>query len=186
MKNFTRTFIFFLLLTVLFAFATPERKLEKLTSKVWSEQEVSLQQLDVPDSLKVEINEWYQVTDDTGNLLGFACNSTAFGCKVGGCAAPSNPNVQSYETFDYNVIYDRDFKIKKVDIANYGGQYGYEICRAKWLEQFEGQTDGFELNTNIDGISGATVSAQFLIDDLNSLGALLKKFDLGDLSVSTN
>ena len=100
--------------------------------------------------------------------------TTAFGCKVGGCAAPSNPNVESYETFDYIVIYDNSLSIIKVDIAEYGGQYGYEICRAKWLKQFVGSTSGFELGGNIDGITGATVSAKYLIDDLNDTGEKIK------------
>lgn len=172
---------------VLFSFATPERKVEKLTSKIWDDQVVELEKMEVPDSLRGEVNELYAVKSENGEVLGYACDATAFGCKVGGCAAPSNPNVQSYETFDYIVIYNTDFEIKKVDISNYGGQYGYEICRAKWLKQFEGSTNDFKLNDNIDGISGATVSAQFLIDDLNALGTLLISSDVSsELSAATN
>jgi len=186
MKRFTLTSFFAALAILLFAFAVPERKLEKLTSKVWTDESFQLEQLEVPDSLKAEMNDLYKVTSNEGQLLGYVCNTTAFGCKVGGCAAPSNPNVQSYETFEYIVIYDRDFRIKKIDISNYGGQYGYQICRSKWLEQFEGSTKDFELNENIDGISGATVSAQFLVDDLNDLGALLPSLGLEFLAVTSN
>jgi hypothetical protein len=170
---------------VLFSFVTPERKLEKLTSKVWADLPIELEQLQIADSLTSELGEFYKVTSN-GELLGYACYTSAFGCRVGGCAAPSNPNVQSYETFDYIVIYDTDLNVKKVDIANYGGQYGYEICRKKWLQQFEGKNSGFKLEDNIDGISGATVSAQFLIDDLNSVGSTLLDIDLHDLSSASN
>lgn len=186
MKRFTLTSFSAALAILLFAFVVPERKLEKLTSKVWTDQSFQLERLQVPDSLKAEVNELYKVTSNEGELLGYVCNTSAFGCKVGGCAAPSNPNVQAYETFDYIVIYDRDFRIKKIDISNYGGQYGYQICRAKWLEQFEGNTKDFILNENIDGISGATVSAQYLVDDLNDLGVLLPTIGLESLTVSTN
>lgn len=65
--------------------------------------------------------------------------------------------------------------ILKIDISDYGGEYGYEICRAKWLKQFNGKSSGFILEENIDGISGATVSATYLIDDVNILGKYLKK-----------
>lgn len=173
------------MLVVLFSFATPDRKLEKLAAKVWSDQELQLQKMDIPDSLVVDLGDFYTISSGD-KLLGYACYTTAFGCRVGGCAAATNPNAQSYETFDYIVIYDTNLDIKKVDIANYGGQYGYEICRAKWLKQFEGKNSGFKLNEDIDGISGATVSAQFLIDDLNAVGAILTNFDIDGLSAAVD
>lgn len=174
-----------LCLVALVAFATPEKKMNKLASKVWKDKEVELTAMDIPDSLKSDIITM-SVVKSEGKALGYICYTTAFGCRVGGCAAPSTPNTQSYETFDYIVVYDTDLNIKKVDIANYGGQYGYEICRPKWLEQFVGKNKGFELEKNIDGISGATVSAQYLIDDLNQIGGTLKGIDLEKLSVSAN
>ena len=158
-------------------FVTPEKKLDKLVSKVWKGQETALSPVDIPDSVMNEIGNLNEVYINN-ELVGFACYTTAFGCRVGGCAAPGNPNVQSYETFDYIVVYDLNFEILKVDVANYGGQYGYEICRSKWLQQFEGKTDGFVLNENIDGITGATVSAQYLIDDLNEVGKKIKNSNL--------
>lgn len=181
MNKIVRYFIFAGLMISLVSFIIPEKKLQKLIGKIWSDQEVEVHQLDLPDSLVKDLNQLYEVKAN-GEVIGYACFNTAFGCRVGGCAAPSNPNALSYETFDYYVIYDTDLKIKKVDIANYGGQYGYEICRAKWLKQFQGKTDGFALNDDIDGVSGATVSAQFLVDDLNAVGHTLKSIDLSSFS----
>ena len=158
---------------MLFAFANPDKKINKLVAKIWKDQPVTLEQVDLPDSLKADILQFNEVMSG-GKLVGYACYTTAFGCRIGGCAAPGNANVQSYETFDYIVVYDKNMSILKVDIANYSGQYGYEICRSKWLSQFKGQTTGFKLNENIDGISGATVSATYLIDDLNAVGKILK------------
>ena len=43
-----------------------------------------------------------------------------------------------------------------------------KFARKNWLAQFIGQTMGFRLEDNIDGISGATVSASYLIDDFES------------------
>ena len=172
-----------LAISLLVAFAAPDKKLSKVVSKIWKDQEVTLHTLHLPDTIKSDITRLVEVRSD-GTLMGYACYTTAFGCRVGGCAAPTNPNVQSYETFDYIAVYDTDLKIIKVSIAEYGGQYGYEICRAKWLDQFSGSNSGFELNKNVDGISGATVSAQFLIDDLNAVGGLLKDLDLESLTAS--
>lgn len=172
-------------LFVLASFATPERKLEKLAAKVWTEEVLELREVAIADSLKLDLGTFYEIHGENG-LVGYACATTAFGCRIGGCAAPTNPNVQSYETFDYVVIYNKDLTVAKVDITNYGGQYGYQICRAKWLEQFEGKAHGYVLEENIDGISGATVSAQFLIDDLNAVGLLLKTLDLSSFSTSKN
>jgi len=185
MKSIIKISATILGLVILVSFATPEKKMNKLASKVWKDKEVELLALEIPDSLKTDIIAM-SVVKTEGVTVGYACYTTAFGCRVGGCAAPSTPNVQSYETFDYIVIYDTDLIIKKVDIADYGGQYGYEICRPKWLSQFIGQTNGFKLGENIDGISGATVSAQYLIDDLNAIGGTLKALNIEGLAVSTN
>lgn len=163
------------------AFVSPQKKIDKIVAKIWKDKEVTVFRLAVPDSLEKDIMMLNEVTFE-GKALGYVCYAMAFGCQIGGCAAPSNPNSQTYETFDYIVVYDADLNILKVDIADYGGQYGYEICRKKWLAQFQGDNSGFVLNANIDGISGATVSAKYLIDDLNMIGGKLQTLDLSELT----
>ena len=185
MKYIIKISAIVLCLIALVAFATPEKKLNKLAARVWSDKEIELQALEIPDSLLGDIISLNLVTEN-GKAIGYACYTTAYGCKVGGCAAPSKANIQANETFDYIVIYDINLNIKKVDIADYGGQYGYEICRPKWLKQFIGENSGFKLEENIDGISGATVSATYLIDDLNTIGAKMKRMDLSKLTASVN
>lgn len=179
-KKITYAALLFTIFFVASSFANPEKKINKLVSKVWKGSEYALEKIEIPDSLKTDLGLLNRVVINDVTA-GYVCYTTAFGCKVGGCAAPSNPNVQSYETFDYIVVYDSLFSILKVDIAEYGGQYGYEICRVKWLEQFEGSRTGFELGKNIDGITGATVSAQYLIDDLNVVGKKIQEFAGNDL-----
>ncbi len=157
------------------SFTSPEKKLEKIISKIWKGENYSLTEMELPDSLSREIQLFKSIYVDS-QIVGYACYTTAFGCRVGGCAAPSNANVQSYETFDYIVVYDTKLNILKVDIADYGGSYGYEICNARWLKQFEGSNSAFKLGENVDGITGATVSATFLIDDLNAIGKGIKNY----------
>lgn len=153
----------------LLSFANPQKRISKLISKIWKDKEVSLQRVDLdkPINKISRLNTLYT----EGKLIGYACYTSANGCRIGGCSAPTDQVDDSYESFDYIVIYDVDMKILKVDIANYGGEYGYEICRAKWLKQFKGKSKGFVLNESIDGISGATVSASHLIDNINQLGS---------------
>ena len=169
MKRILKLSISFVFLLALFSFGNPGKKLNKLCSKIWKNQVVMLKQVSLPESSDMDITQLNEIWSND-EIVGYACYTTAFGCRIGGCAAPSNPNVESYETFDYIVIYDRDLNIIKVDVAEYGGQYGYEICRSKWLSQFKGENNGFKLEENIDGIAGATISASYLIDDLNTLG----------------
>ena len=158
---------------VFFSFTSADKQMNKVVAKVWKGLSLEMNQIILADSLKNDIIQLNAVRSEN-ELLGYACFTSAYACRVGGCAAPTNPNVNSYETFDYVVVYDSDMKILKVEIANYTGQYGYEICRQKWLAQFIGSTSNFKLEENIDGISGATVSATFLIEDLNNVGDKLK------------
>ena len=175
----------FIGLVIVFAFVNPEKKVNKLVAKVWKNQEVSLSSMEVPDTLAAEITSLDAVYKD-GEIVGYACYATAFGCRIGGCAAATQGTVQANETFDYIVIYDQNLLILKIDIANYSGEYGFEICRPKWLTQFIGKTLGFELEKNIDGISGATVSASFLIEDLNALGKTMNLLIIPEDTVSNN
>ena len=157
---------------MVFSFANPEKKIQKLIHKIWKNTEFTLQHIDLNNQID-DLSQLNAIVSDN-DLLGYACYTYSHGCRIGGCSAPSSSTDDSYEVFEYIVIYDTNLSILKIDIAEYGGEYGYEICRSKWLKQFEGETVGFMLNENIDGISGATVSATYLIDDLNKLGKKMR------------
>jgi len=161
------------LLLLLFSFSNPEKKIHKLIKKVWKDVELSMKQVEL-EYIPVNITQLNKVFGNN-ELLGYACYTYSTGCKVGGCSAPSpEKRDETYEVFEYIIIYDTNLIIQKVDIANYGGDYGYEICRPGWLKQFKGKKNGFELNKNIDGIAGATISATYLIYDINSLSDTLE------------
>jgi len=157
---------FLLLIFSVFSFTKKEKSIDKLVQKIWKTEDIKRVPIKVPDSLKHNLSDSYILLKDD-QVLGYACYTTAYGCQVGGCAKSSDPNAQAYETFDYIVIFDTNFSIKKVEIAQYPGAYGYQICRRSWLKQFTGKTPNIELNKDVDGVSGATISAQFLVDDLN-------------------
>lgn len=165
----------FFTLLVVFSFTNPDRKMERIVNKLWKDIECTITSVQLEDPLEslTKLNAIY--TTDGNTLLGYACYTYSHGCRIGGCSAPSAKADDTYEVFEYIIIYDTKMNILKIDISDYGGEYGYEICRAKWLKQFNGKSSGFILEENIDGISGATVSATYLIDDVNILGNYLKK-----------
>lgn len=80
--------------------------------------------------------------------------------------APSMKNV-----FDYLVIFNKDLSIEKAKILIYREQHGRQIGTARWLSQFKGLStnDNPVLGKNIDGISGATISATSMTKAINNL-----------------
>ena len=67
-----------------------------------------------------------------------------------------------FHKFEYYIIFDTKGEILKVEVLNYNENYGAEICNKRWLKQFHqiNTSSFFEYNTTVDGISGATLSAQ--------------------------
>ncbi len=77
--------------------------------------------------------------------------------------------------FDYMVIFDKDLVIKQVKVLIYRSTYGGEIMSRSWLKQFIGKTNGKEMtmNKDIDGISGATLSAPSITEGIKELSLLI-------------
>ncbi|RLD75106.1 MAG: hypothetical protein DRJ07_18680 [Bacteroidetes bacterium] len=107
------------------------------------------------------------------------------GCVMGGCKNSkidnmdiimSNNFTERYEHFDYMAILNKDLSIKKIKVLVYDGEYGFEITSKLWLKQFIGyQGEKLKYGSDIQAISGATVSAQSISDDIQLLVELAKK-----------
>ncbi len=71
--------------------------------------------------------------------------------------APSLKNV-----FDYVVLFTPDLTVKKSKILIYREDHGRQVGSQRWLQQFIGKKSGETLTygEDIDGISGATISAK--------------------------
>jgi Na+-translocating ferredoxin:NAD+ oxidoreductase RnfG subunit len=66
--------------------------------------------------------------------------------------------------------------VQQVRIYNYQATHGQEITSKNWLRQFKNYTGEKELmaGKNIDAISGATISVDAIISDIEFItGALL-------------
>ena len=73
-----------------------------------------------------------------------------------------------FENFDYMIVINPDYEIIDIKILKYRSEYGYEISNKGWLKQFYSKPGTrFEYRKNIDALSGATFSAQSLVNDIN-------------------
>ena len=84
------------------------------------------------------------------------------------------------DTFDYLVLFDPTFTIKKATVLVYREDYGGEIASKRWLGQFaQKQTSlGFTYGDNISAISGATISVQSMTASMNYVFASLRQMNL--------
>mgnify|MGYP003624826122 CR=1 FL=1 len=84
--------------------------------------------------------------------------------------------------FDYMVIFDKELVIKKVKVLIYRSTYGGEIMSHSWLKQFIGETNGQEMamDKDIDGISGATLSAPSITLGVKDLSLLIAEITRRD------
>lgn len=75
------------------------------------------------------------------------------------------------DEFDYLVLFDINFIIKKSKVLIYREDYGSEIGSKRWLKQLIGksQNDALIYGNNIAAISGATISVKSMTKAINDL-----------------
>jgi len=73
--------------------------------------------------------------------------------------------------FDYLVVFNHELKVVNSKVLIYREDYGGEIGSKRWLKQFLGKTGGDRVNceTNIDAISGATISVRSMTKSMDNL-----------------
>lgn len=157
-------------------------KIEKLIHKQWKGWDVELKEVTLNEELGSGLSDRqvYRLNHQD-SLLGFLVLSRAYGCHEGGCndetSVADRVVDSSYEIFYYAVLFNREMNIELVRILQYESEFGYEICGKRWLGQFRG-SNGCELEygQQIDGISGATVSAKSITYDINNLCWIMSDF----------
>lgn len=80
------------------------------------------------------------------------------------------------DTFEYLILFDPSFTIKKATVLIYREDYGGEIASKRWLSQFvkKQSNDAFVFGNNISAISGATISVQSMTASVNHVFSSLK------------
>lgn len=73
--------------------------------------------------------------------------------------------------FDYLVLFDTELKVVRTNVLIYREEYGGEIGSTRWLKQFTGKTgkDRVSIESNIDAISGATISVRSMTKSMDNL-----------------
>jgi Na+-translocating ferredoxin:NAD+ oxidoreductase RnfG subunit len=72
-----------------------------------------------------------------------------------------------FEYFDYLLAFAPDFSVLGLTVTVYRSSHGAAICQKKWLSQFEAYAgEELTLGKEIDAVTGATISATALVNDM--------------------
>lgn len=147
--------------------------IEKRVNKFYKGEGVTLDMDDIKaDTSLFGVGYSMPIKTDKDSLRGKLYYRKANACNFGGCTAVKCDTVPKdgfKEHIYYYAIVCED-TIRKMGVLEYESTYGYEIVSSAWLKQFYRDKIGnFVRNKNIDGISGATVSVNAMINDVNSL-----------------
>ena len=137
------------------------KKAEKTISQLWPEREVIWGKVLVSEetrralSFDIKSDQLFRLKDND-SLVGYLYLDDA-PCK--------------FDRFDYMVIFSHDLAILGVKVLVYREAYGGEIGSKRWLKQFTGKKDGrgMEYEKDIQGISGATISALSISSGIKKL-----------------
>lgn len=161
----TRLFILFFVALVLAAFTVPDnvaKKAHKEMVKFYGTENISKEII----SVSKDLND--KTISEFGDENLFKINS---GGKLLGYGYIGNAPSKT-ATFDYLVLFDKNFVITTSKVLFYREEYGGEISSKRWLKQFEGESPSSKelvYNRNIIPISGATISVRSLTSEMNSL-----------------
>lgn len=74
-----------------------------------------------------------------------------------------------FDKFLYMIVYDLELNIIRVRVLEYPELYGAEITSQAWLNKFNGRkaSEKLKYRSDLDAISGATMSANNLIENVN-------------------
>ena len=159
---------------LLFGFTIPkklEKKVDKVISTYFESEAFSKELLvidsSITDELPAEFTENLFAVKNKNALMGYV--------YIGN--APSKT-----ATFDYLILFDKDFVVMKSKVLIYREEYGGEIGSKRWLKQFIGTSSASETlipTKNISAISGATISVGSMTnavnDVLKSIGILQER-----------
>lgn len=160
--------ILFATIFLCFSFAWPsklESKVKATITKTFDIANYDLKKVTVEEKIN-------NVTDRkiNGYLYAIHSDNTINGYVYVG-EAPSMKNV-----FDYAILFSPEFKIINTKVLIYREKHGRQIGMKRWLKQFFGMTpsDSPTLGGQVDGISGATISATSMTDSVREVLSSIK------------
>ena len=162
-------------------FKLHQKKIFKSISRIWQNDNISIDPViseEINYSLIVNnLNgDFFNVYDD--EIRGYLYLGKANACHEGGCDRFEQNQDGRFEQFEYMVLFNTNKEILYVRILKYEAEYGFEICSKKWLAQFINKKSSLEYGTDIQGISGATVSAKSITQEINKLKGMVVKIEI--------
>ena len=162
MKLLVTLLTIFLLTT---AFSIPEKiekKADKVIAKFYETESFSKQAVNISEVLNAKTVADFK----EGNLFQIISKEKILGFGYIG-TAPSKT-----ATFEYLILFDKNFIISKSKVLVYREEYGGEISSRRWLQQFDGAVAGgkeLKYNEDIIPISGATISVRSMTRAINEV-----------------
>jgi len=79
-----------------------------------------------------------------------------------------------HEFITYAVAVDPEGRVRQIEIMDYRETYGYQVRESAWRAQFVGKkvTDPLKLETDIQNISGATLSCRHVTEGVKRILAI--------------
>jgi len=165
----TNLVLFISFISTLYAYQEieiPEQKIAREVEKIYHLNDF---ELEIQDSLSIKCigsdkySKQIKIKQED-NFLGDVFIRRVHTCDPNACNNPEltpSEDLDDLEFFDYFIILDKDSLIKNITVYNYQATHGHEVAKRSWLSQFiDKQAETLIYEENIDGISGATVSAQ--------------------------
>ena len=157
--------IFALMFSFLFfGFGLPknmEKKVTKEVERTFEVADISFKSIRVDTQLNIRLPS--KITEN--NLNGIYKNDALLGYVFVDQAHSKTAQ------FDYLVIFNAKLEVINSKVLIYREEYGGEIGSKRWLKQFVGKTgkDRVDHESNIDGISGATISVRSMTKAMDNL-----------------
>lgn len=157
------------------------RLLQKEMNTLMCGDEIRMQELLLSDSITSNIKvsgKFFTLLCDKGEKYHAYVGRVNSSRAVDYTHQKNNDPEGEYEYFDYFIIFDSLVQIKVVRVYNYDSTHGQEITAKSWLNQFIGfdGTKTLRVGKEIDSISGATISASGITDDIQVKTSILRSF----------
>ena len=145
-----------------------QKKIDKQIKKTFKTKEFYTVFNDVDSNF--QNLDHFNIYNSSDSIIGQCIVQLSNGCKMGGCESYEafDPTAE-YESFYFSTLYNVKGTILNVKVLEYHSEYGYEITARSWLKQFQGLKGGkLKRDYEIDGISGATISVNSMINAINT------------------
>jgi hypothetical protein len=166
--------IFFIIQVILFCQVFPVSSSNVLNNNSIPEKKISRAAIKLLGS-ECSITEiqsqggqvYFKISNGTETAVGSVRLVRSCNAEVCGAGSVSD-EIPAAEYFEYFLITDNSSNVIHVEVFNYQSTKGHEIMSKSWLRQFVGYKPDKNLvfGRDIDGISGATISARAITEDI--------------------